>query len=82
MAARRKKKKKATKRKARRKAPAMESLLVTSKVKNALREHNVNVASDAVDSLNMMVHWYINQAVKRCESNGRKTVRGHDFMAG
>lgn len=82
MAARRKKKKKATKRKARRKAPAMESVLVTSKVKNALREQNVNVASDAVDSLNMMVHWYIDQAVKRAMSNGRKTVRGHDFMAG
>ena len=29
----------------------------------------------------MLVYYYIEQAVKRAEANGRKTVRGHDFHA-
>ena len=73
-----KKKKKAT----RRKAPSVEMLLVGSKVKQALRSHDVNVASDAADSLNMVVHYYIDQAAQRAAANGRKTVRGHDFHLG
>ena len=78
----RKKKKKATKKKAaRRKAPAVEMLLVGSKVKNAIRSHKVNVAGDAADALNLVVHWYIDQAAKRATANGRKTVRGHDFLS-
>ncbi len=64
----------------RRRAPQAEMLLVGSKVKNAIRSHKVNVASDAADSLNLVVHWYIDQAAKRASANGRKTVRAHDFM--
>lgn len=63
------------------KAPAMEMLLVGSKTKAALKANDVNVASDAIDNLNMIVYWYIEQATKRAVANGRKTVRGHDFMA-
>ncbi|RMG45312.1 MAG: hypothetical protein D6718_07900 [Acidobacteria bacterium] len=59
-----------------------EMLMVASKVKQALRENNVNVASDAVESLNNVVHWYIQQAAARALANGRKTVRGHDFLVG
>jgi histone H3/H4 len=66
----------------RKRAPQAEMLLVGSKVKQALRAHDVNVASDAADSLNYVVHWYINQAAKRAAANGRKTVRAHDFMIG
>lgn len=73
------KKKKATSRK---KAPQLEMLLVGSKAKAALKAHGVNVAGDALENLNLVVHWYIDQAVKRAEANGRKTVRKHDFMAG
>lgn len=58
-----------------------EMLLVVSKVKQALRNHDVNVASDAADALNAVAYWYIEQAAKRAASNGRKTVRAHDFMA-
>ena len=83
-------KKKATKRKASkakkstRKAPkkTAEMLLVGSKVKNAIRAHNMNVAGDAAEGLNMVVHWYVDQAAKRAAANGRKTVRAHDFLAG
>lgn len=79
------KKKKAPARKkatARRKAPQVEMLLVGSKAKAALKAHGVNVGGDALENLNLVVHWYIDQAVKRAQANGRKTVRAHDFMAG
>jgi histone H3/H4 len=59
----------------------MEMLLVGSKTKAALKAHDVNVAGDALEALNYMVYWYIDQAAKRAKANGRKTVRGHDFMA-
>ncbi len=56
-------------------------LLVGSKTKDALRGMDCNVASDALEALNGVVHWYIEQAAKRAVANGRKTVRGHDFCA-
>jgi histone H3/H4 len=78
-----KKAKKATKKKAAKKRSAPKSkemLLVASKVKSALRDHDVNVASDAPEALNEVIHWYCEQAVRRANANGRKTVRAHDFM--
>ncbi len=57
-----------------------EMLLVGSKVKAALKAHNVNVSSDALDGLNSWVYWLIEQATRRADANGRKTVRAHDFM--
>ena len=56
-----------------------ESLLVGSKVKAMLKKGGCNTASDALNGLNGLVRWYIEQAVKRAKSNGRKTVRPHDF---
>jgi hypothetical protein len=58
----------------------MEMLIVGSKAKAALKNYEVNVASDALDGLNLVVHWYIEQAAKRAGQNGRKTVRAHDFL--
>lgn len=75
-----KKKKTAAKKRAPKKQ-AMEMLLVGSKTKTALKAHGLNVAGDALDNLNAVVYYYIDQAVKRAQSNGRKTVRGHDFHA-
>lgn len=57
-----------------------EMLLVGSKTKDALRKYKVNVAGDAVEGLNAIVHWYIEQGAKRAAANKRKTVRGHDFV--
>lgn len=62
------------------KKPEMEMLLVGSKTKAALKQHGVNVAADALDGLNRVVYWYIEQAVKRAKKNGRKTVLGHDVL--
>jgi histone H3/H4 len=64
----------------RKKAPQVEMLLVGSKTKVALKERGVNVAGDALEGLNYMVHWYVEQAAKRAAANGRKTVRAHDFL--
>jgi len=58
-----------------------EMLLVGSKTKEALKEFDVNVAGDALDGLNDVVYWYVEQAAKRAKENGRKTVRAHDFVA-
>ncbi len=57
-----------------------ESLLVGSKTRAALKAHGVNVGAGALDALNEMVHWYIDQAAKRAAANRRKTVRDHDFF--
>ena len=59
-----------------------EMLLVGSKTRAALKGHGVNAAGDALAALNMVVHWYVDQAAKRARANGRKTVRGHDFHIG
>lgn len=76
------KKKKTTKKKAARRAkkPTMEMLLVGSKTKAALKASGMNVAGDALEGLNGVVYWYLEQAAKRAAANGRKTVRSHDFV--
>jgi len=57
-----------------------EMLLVGSKAKAALKVHDVNVGGDALAGLNEILHRAIEQAAKRASSNGRKTVRSHDFV--
>jgi histone H3/H4 len=59
---------------------SVEMLLVGSKTKAALKAHGVNVASDALDGLNNIIYWYLDQATARAAANGRKTVRSHDFV--
>ena len=39
------------------------------------------IGGDSLDAMNMVVHWYIEQATARAKANGRKTVRAHDFLA-
>jgi len=57
-----------------------EVLLVASKVRDAIRTADCNVAGDALEGLNEWVHFLIMQATARAKENGRKTVRSHDFM--
>ena len=62
---------------------AKDMLIVGSKTKDALKGGGkYNVSSDALEGLNKYVHWLVEQAQKRCASNGRKTIRGHDILAG
>ena len=58
-----------------------EMLLVGSKTKMALKGSGWNVSSDTLDALNDHVYWLIDQAQKRCASNGRKTIRPYDILA-
>ena len=58
-----------------------EVVVVASKVRAAIKEAGYNTSGDAVDALNRYVAWLIGEACARAGANGRKTVRGHDFMA-
>jgi hypothetical protein len=58
------------------------SFIVASKAKEYLKGLGRNTAGDALDGLNAVCEWYLQQAAKRADANGgRKTVRKHDFMA-
>jgi histone H3/H4 len=61
--------------------PPTEMLLIGSKTKAVLKGYGVNVSGDALDGLNNIVYWYLDQAAKRAQANGRKTIRAHDFLA-
>ena len=56
-----------------------EVVIVSSKMKDAIRSAGCNVAGDAVEHLNELVHHIIARAAHRAKENGRKTVRGYDF---
>lgn len=72
---------KARKKTTTRRSKTKEMLLVGTKTKEALKGYDLNVSADALEGLNEMVYWYIDQAAKRTIANGRKTVRAHDFVA-
>ncbi len=59
-----------------------EMLLVSSKVRQMIKDADCNTAGDALDGLNGYVGWLVSQAAARAKANGRKTVRAHDFMIG
>lgn len=60
---------------------AKEMLVVSSKVKAAIKKAKCNTSGDALDGLNNWIYWLIEDATKRAKANGRKTVRKHDFCA-
>lgn len=56
-----------------------DSLVVGSKVKDAIKAEGCNTAGDAVDALSAVVSEMVKKAAERAKANGRKTVRGVDF---
>ncbi len=62
-------------------AAPQDMLLVASKVRATVKDADCNFGGDAIEALNSYVHWLIQQATRRATANGRKTVRGHDFMS-
>lgn len=65
-------------------AKTKEMLLVGSKTKEALKgsgKKTYNVSSDTLEALNEYVYWIVDQAQKKCEANGRKTIRPYDILA-
>ena len=57
-----------------------EPLVIASKAKAVLKKAGCNTAGDAFEALNAYLYWLLEQGAKRAKANGRKTVRGHDFM--
>lgn len=56
-----------------------ESLVVGSKVKDAVKAAGCNTAGDLVDALSAEVAQMIKKAAERAIANGRKTVRAADI---
>lgn len=56
-----------------------DSLVVSSKVKEAIKSKGLNTAGDAADGLSKAVMWMVERAAERAKANGRKTVRAVDF---
>ena len=55
------------------------TVIVQSKVKEAIKAGEMNCGGDFVPALNAKVHELIRDAIKRCDANGRKTVRPQDL---
>jgi len=62
-------------------AKKLDTLVIASKAKALIKKKGCNTSSDALNGLNGVLYWYIEQATKRAKANGRKTVRAHDFTA-
>ena len=54
-------------------------LTVTSKVKELIKNHEMNCGSDFGDALDKEVEVMVRRAVGRAKSNDRKTVRSGDL---
>lgn len=56
------------------------TLTVASKTKEYIKDSSeVRVGGEFLDALNEHVIQTINRAIKRCEGNGRKTLRPEDL---
>ncbi len=56
-----------------------DSLVVGTKVKEAVHKAKAKMSEDFLKALNKKVEELIKAAVKRAKSNGRITVRGYDL---
>ena len=59
-----------------------EVLVVQSKIKDYIKKKGCNTSGDLADQLSKTVQKQLDRAVERAKSNGRKTVRAHDFCIG
>lgn len=71
--------KKSTSRRGSSSSAATANVVVASKVRDAVRNGDIRMASDFVDGLNTEVSGMISKAVDRAKSNGRGTVRTQDL---
>lgn len=60
-------------------AKELESVIVVSKVKDIVKDADMQSSGDFTDALNAKVHELVDAAVERCKANGRKTVRPEDL---
>ncbi|MBI4018495.1 MAG: DUF1931 domain-containing protein [Candidatus Aenigmarchaeota archaeon] len=52
---------------------------VASQVKELIKKHEMQTASDFVDALDKVIEAKVSRAVERAKSNDRKTVRAGDL---
>ncbi len=63
---------------AKKRAARRETFVVASKVKSYVREKGYNVSSELVTELSNRAQDLLDRAAKRCQGNGRRTVRTFD----
>jgi histone H3/H4 len=63
---------------AKKRAARRETFVVASKVKSYVREKGFNVSSELVAELSNRAQELLDRAAKRCQGNGRRTVRTFD----
>lgn len=56
-----------------------ENVIVTSKVKEAVKSLDLRLSSDVPDALNEKVHDLLKAAANRAKENGRSTLRASDL---
>lgn len=64
---------------AKKRAPRKESFAVASKIKTYVRSRGYCAGSDLPDAVSNKVVEILDAAIKRTDSNGRKTVRSEDL---
>lgn len=58
---------------------AKEMLLVVSKVKDAVKAHDMRSGDEFIQELNETFHKLIEASVKRAKGNGRATLKAEDI---
>ncbi len=56
-----------------------ENVIVTSKVKEAVKGLDLRLSSDVPDALNAKVHEMLKAGAERAKENGRSTLRPYDL---
>lgn len=56
-----------------------DSIVVTSKVKDAVKGKDLRMSGDVPEALDNKVRQMINDAAKRAQENGRGTLRPYDL---
>jgi histone H3/H4 len=64
---------------AKKRAARRETFVVASTVKSYVRGKGFNVSSELVAELSKRAQELLDRAAKRCEGNGRRTVRPSDL---
>ena len=58
----------------------LKSFIVNARLKEAVSEVGLRVASGAVEALDQVVKDELGKAVERAKANGRKTIQPHDIL--
>ncbi|MDX1619536.1 MAG: hypothetical protein R3320_00995 [Nitriliruptorales bacterium] len=57
----------------------MADLVVTSKLKEAVKGHDLRMDGNLPDAVDQKLKELLSEAAKRCQENGRSTLRPYDL---